>query len=51
MEYRRFMLHLWPKAFEVRLRGDRMVRKWIIAYCCLAILLSIATAVLLYYIT
>jgi hypothetical protein len=45
------MLYLWPKALKVSLRGDRMVRKWIIAYCCLAILLSIATAVLLYYIT
>jgi hypothetical protein len=45
------MLHLWPKAFTVRLRGDRMVRKWIIAYCGLAILLSIGTALLLYYIT
>ena len=32
-------------------KGDRMVRKWVIAYCFMAILLSIATALLLYYIT
>jgi hypothetical protein len=45
------MLYPWAKAFTVGLRGDRMVRKWIIAYCALAILLSIGTALLLYYIT